>query len=90
MGSTEEGAVDDIHKIIAVRDKLAKEGINFYVHVDAAYGGYARSIFLDENFNFIPKDELKAKYLEHGVFLNEETEWPSDDTYEAFKATIWV
>ena len=86
VGSTEEGAVDDIHKIIAVRDKLAKEGINFYVHVDAAYGGYARSIFLDENYDFIPKEELKAKYLEHGVFLNEETEWPSDDTYEAFKA----
>ena len=55
VGSTEEGAVDDIHKIIAVRDKLAKEGINFYVHVDAAYGGYARSIFLDENYDFIPK-----------------------------------
>ena len=86
VGSTEEGAVDDIHKIIAVRDKLAKEGIHFYVHVDAAYGGYARSIFLDEDYNFIAKDELKEKYLEHGVFLNKETEWPSDDTYEAFKA----
>ncbi|WP_024613479.1 tyrosine decarboxylase [Clostridium sp. Ade.TY] len=86
VGSTEEGAVDDIHKIIAVRDKLAKEGIHFYAHVDAAYGGYARAIFLDEDYSFIAKDELKKKYLEHGVFLNEATEWPSDDTYEAFKA----
>ena len=86
VGSTEEGAVDDIHKIIAVRDKLAKEGINFYAHVDAAYGGYARSIFLDEDYSFIAKDEFKKKYLEHGVFLNEATMWPSDDTYEAFKA----
>ena len=86
VGSTEEGAVDDIHKIIEVRNKLSKEGINFYVHVDAAYGGYARSIFLDENYNFIPKNELKKKYLENGVFLNEATDWPSDETYEAFKA----
>ena len=86
VGSTEEGAVDDIHKIIALRDKLAKEGIYFYVHIDAAYGGYARSIFLDENYDFIPQDKLHAKYMEHGVFLNEETQWPSDDTYQAFKA----
>ncbi|MGL4875924.1 MAG: pyridoxal-dependent decarboxylase, partial [Clostridium sp.] len=86
VGSTEEGAVDDIHKIIALRNKLAKEGIYFYVHIDAAYGGYARSIFLDENYDFIPEDKLKAKYMEHGVFLNEQTQWPSNDTYEAFKA----
>jgi tyrosine decarboxylase len=86
VGSTEEGAVDDVHKLIALRDKLSKEGINFYVHIDAAYGGYARSIFLDENYNFIEKDILKETYLENGVFLNEETNWPSDDTYEAFKA----
>ncbi|WP_297629889.1 tyrosine decarboxylase [uncultured Clostridium sp.] len=86
VGSTEEGAVDDIHKIIELRDKFAKEGIHFYVHVDAAYGGYARSIFLDEDFGFIPKEDLKKKYLEHNVILDENTRWPEDDTYEAFKA----
>ncbi|WP_194189782.1 tyrosine decarboxylase [Clostridium chrysemydis] len=88
VGSTEEGAVDDIHKIIEVRDRLAKEGIHFYVHVDAAYGGYARAIFLDENFKFIEKDQVKKTYLENGVFENEATAdaWPSDDTYYAFKA----
>lgn len=86
VGSTEEGAVDDIHKIIEVRDRLAKEGIHFYVHIDAAYGGYARSIFLDEDFSFIPKDKLQEKYKEHGVILDPNTKWPEDDTYEAFKA----
>ncbi|MGL4875665.1 MAG: tyrosine decarboxylase [Clostridium sp.] len=86
VGSTEEGAVDDIHKIIELRDKFAKEGIHFYVHVDAAYGGYARSIFLDEEYNFIPKEKIKEKYLEHEVLLDENTRWPEDDTYEAFKA----
>ncbi|WP_194189490.1 tyrosine decarboxylase [Clostridium chrysemydis] len=88
VGSTEEGAVDDIHKIIEVKDRLAKEGIKFYVHVDAAYGGYSRAIFLDENDKFIEKDELKAKYLEYGVFENEATAdaWPTSETYEAYKA----
>ena len=34
--STEEGAVDSIDKIIALRDELMKDGIYYYVHVDAA------------------------------------------------------
>lgn len=53
-GSTEEGAVDGIDKIVALRQKLQKEGIYFYLHVDAAYGGYARALFLDEDDQFIP------------------------------------
>ncbi|WP_412907936.1 pyridoxal-dependent decarboxylase, partial [Enterobacter ludwigii] len=36
VGSTEEGAVDSIDKIIALRDELMKDGIYYYVHVDAA------------------------------------------------------
>ncbi|SHK29175.1 tyrosine decarboxylase [Clostridium cavendishii DSM 21758] len=86
VGSTEEGAVDDLHKILEVKAEYAAKGINFYFHVDAAYGGYARAIFLDEEYNFIPQEELHAKYLEYGVFQNAETQWPSTDTYEAFKA----
>lgn len=86
VGSTEEGAVDDVHKVIEVRNKLAKEGINFYVHIDAAYGGYARAIFLDENYNFIPRKDLKKAFLDNGVFLSEKTDWPSQDVYEAFAA----
>ena len=34
VGSTEEGAVDSIDKIIALRDELMKDGIYYYVHVD--------------------------------------------------------
>ena len=59
VGSTEEGAVDSIDKIIALRDELMKDGIYYYVHVDAAYGGYGRAIFLDEDNNFIPYEDLQ-------------------------------
>ncbi|MEJ7388464.1 pyridoxal-dependent decarboxylase, partial [Staphylococcus epidermidis] len=38
VGSTEEGAVDSIDQIVALREKLFSEGIYYYIHVDAAYG----------------------------------------------------
>ena len=68
VGSTEEGAVDSIDKIIALRDELMKDGIYYYVHVDAAYGGYGRAIFLDEDNNFIPYEDLQDVHEEYGVF----------------------
>lgn len=86
VGSTEEGAVDHIDKIVEVRDEFSKKGINFYIHVDAAYGGYARSIFLDEDYSFIPENQLKDKMIEHGAILDKSTLWPSKDVYNAFKA----
>ncbi|MFI9579934.1 tyrosine decarboxylase [Staphylococcus capitis] len=85
VGSTEEGAVDSIDKIVALRDKLFNEGIYYYIHVDAAYGGYARSIFLDEDNNFIPFNDLQKVHHEYGVFT-ENTEYITKEVYEAFKA----
>ena len=46
VGTTEEGAVDPIHKIKAIRDELqAKNNSSFWLHIDAAWGGYIRSLF---------------------------------------------
>jgi glutamate/tyrosine decarboxylase-like PLP-dependent enzyme len=39
-GTTEEGAVDPIHKILKCREETP-----FWLHVDAAWGGYVASIF---------------------------------------------
>lgn len=66
VGSTEEGAVDNVDKIVALRKRLMQEGIYFYLHVDAAYGGYMRAMFLDEDNNFIPYDEFIATPLNDG------------------------
>ena len=68
VGTTEEGAIDRCHKVVELKKEYAKKGINFYYHIDAAYGGYGRAIFLDENSNFIPKDKLQAEFKKHGVF----------------------
>ena len=85
VGSTEEGAVDPVDKVVALREKLRKEGIYFYLHVDAAYGGYARSLFMDEDNNFIPFNELQSVHQEYGVF-QENKEYVTEDVYNAFKA----
>ncbi|KAI1330742.1 pyridoxal-dependent decarboxylase domain-containing protein [Xylariaceae sp. FL0255] len=48
IGSTEEGAVDPLRSIIALRRQLQAEGLSFLVHADAAWGGYFCSM--------LPKD----------------------------------
>jgi 5-methylthioadenosine/S-adenosylhomocysteine deaminase len=49
VGTTEQGAVDPVDKIVEMRDKLAKEvGQSFFIHADAAYGGYAKTVSKDK------------------------------------------
>ena len=43
MGSTEEGAVDPMDDVLAVRDEYRAKGLHFNVHADAAWGGYYSS-----------------------------------------------
>lgn len=84
VGTTEEGAVDEVDKIVALREKLGREGIYFYLHVDAAYGGYARTLFLDQDGNFTKYEDLDAMYKEYGVF-----HYPvkiQEDVYKGFEA----
>jgi glutamate/tyrosine decarboxylase-like PLP-dependent enzyme len=44
-GTTEEGAVDDLRRIVDVRARAEAElGVTFHLHSDACYGGYAASL----------------------------------------------
>jgi glutamate/tyrosine decarboxylase-like PLP-dependent enzyme len=55
-GTTEEGAVDPIDHILDLRAKFEKErNVSFWLHIDAAWGGFIRSLFCLE-----PKDKAKA------------------------------
>ncbi|OQO70370.1 tyrosine decarboxylase [Enterococcus villorum] len=85
VGSTEEGAIDGIDKIVALRRVLEKDGIYFYLHVDAAYGGYGRAIFLDEDNNFIPFEELKDVHAKNNVFT-ENKNYILEEVHSAYKA----
>ncbi|KAE8143547.1 pyridoxal phosphate-dependent transferase [Aspergillus pseudotamarii] len=53
MGSTEEGAVDRLHEILAMRRRFQDRGLSFLVHADAAWGGYFASM--------IPRDMMDSE-----------------------------
>ena len=52
VGSTEEGAVDNIDKIVELREKLVSEGIYYYIHVDL-HARLWNGQDADNNFNRI-------------------------------------
>ena len=49
VGSTEEGVVDQIHEISEIQEEFRREGLSFYHHCDAAFGGYERTLFREED-----------------------------------------
>lgn len=61
VGTTEEGAVDPVHEVKFLRDKLEQDNNqSFWLHVDSAWGGYIRSLFIDKEYRHIKvKSELK-------------------------------
>jgi tyrosine decarboxylase len=85
-GTTEVGAVDEIHQLVKLRKRLAESmGTGFYLHIDAAYGGYARSIFLDQDNQFLEYEKVVDK-LDKTEVLARDVEWPPRAVYDAFKA----
>lgn len=85
VGSTEEGAIDHVDQIVELRKKFNEQGVNFTIHVDAAYGGYGRATYLDEEGNFIPYENLKDEFEKYGIFT-ENNQFLKKDVYNAYKA----
>src|SRR5262249_683473 len=45
-GTTEVGAVDPVDRVVALREVVEKSlGESFWLHIDAAWGGYLRTLF---------------------------------------------
>lgn len=73
VGSTEEGAVDEIHKIDAIRDQLENiKNRSFWIHADAAWGGYFKSIFCGHQI----AEENKDLVLEYKKLINARESYP--------------
>ncbi len=52
IGTTEEGVMDPMHKLAALRIRLEQDmGRSFYIHADAAYGGYYAAMFSADDFS---------------------------------------
>jgi glutamate/tyrosine decarboxylase-like PLP-dependent enzyme len=75
-GTTEEGSIDPIHEIVAMREEFAAKGLSFYLHVDAAYGGYYPCMLRDAAGCF---KDCDPDYLPTGG-------WPSQELYHSLRA----
>lgn len=85
-GTTEVGAVDEIHRMVELREELtAQRGVGFLIHVDAAYGGYARALFLDCDGEFQEQTSLGSNLVDSGA-LSPGVAWPTGEVYQAYKA----
>ncbi len=85
VGTTEEGAVDEIHEIVHIRERCAAKGVSFYFHIDAAYGGYARALFLDNTDRFMNFTALVKQHKDRGISYGDE-DWLTREVYDAFQA----
>jgi glutamate/tyrosine decarboxylase-like PLP-dependent enzyme len=56
VGSTEEGSIDPLDEIVALRDRREKAGASsFWLHADGAYGGYLRTVTLPTRAGLGPR-----------------------------------
>ena len=76
LGTTEFGTVDPIHEIIAARRRWNERGADFFVHVDAAWGGYLASVFRDPDGGFRTRETIREDFHQ----------FPSRLVYKAFSA----
>ncbi|HOA85998.1 MAG: tyrosine decarboxylase [Microbacteriaceae bacterium] len=84
VGTTEEGAVDHVDKIVELREEFARKGTYFYIHCDAAYGGYGRALFRDVDGTYIPYEKLAEVHAQHNVFTSDAA--VSRDVWAGYKA----
>ena len=76
LGTTEFGTVDPIHEIVAARRRWNERGADFFVHVDAAWGGYLASVFRDPDGRFRTREKIRKDFHQ----------FPSRLVYRAFTA----
>lgn len=77
-GTTEESAVDHLHRVLEVRQRAERElGVTFYMHSDACYGGYAAAVIRDAEGARRDADTIRASTGEA---------WPDADWVRAIDA----
>ena len=85
-GTTEVGAVDPVDRVAEFRERIESQmGESFWLHVDAAWGGYFRSLFSepDDPGDFVSRDLTieRGRYSKH-LRLR----WGAPEVLDAFRA----
>ncbi|MEM5785693.1 MAG: pyridoxal-dependent decarboxylase [Syntrophobacteraceae bacterium] len=75
-GTTEEGAIDPVHEMVAIRDAFSVKGFSFFVHCDAAYGGYLSACFRAADGSLRSAAAMRSEY----------SGWPSDTVHRSYAA----
>ena len=73
LGTTQEGAVDDLKTVLDIREELEARGLTFTVHIDGAWGGYFASCvdnIQDEELSSQDRAKMSVS-AEKSVFFNE-------------------
>ncbi len=88
-GSTEEGAVDPLAEILEKRRMYRAEGLEYYVHADAAWGGYIitamrKPYTLEDSAEQAEKHPDIPPYVAADLFVNANESGLSDYVYQQF------
>lgn len=62
LGTTEYGTLDPVHEVVALRDRCARDGHSFWIHVDAAWGGYLATLFRGAEGARLAHDEVRRGF----------------------------
>ncbi|WEN14514.1 pyridoxal-dependent decarboxylase [Rhodanobacter sp. AS-Z3] len=76
LGGTEYGTIDPIDQVLAAREVSRERGVDFAVHIDAAWGGYLATLFRNEDGSLRSREEVGADY----------TQFPTPAVHAAFAA----
>ncbi len=76
LGGTEYGTIDPVDRVLAARERSRASGLDFSVHVDAAWGGYLATLFRHEDGSLRSRDEMAREYIE----------FPAPEVHAAFSA----
>jgi len=89
-GTTEEGAVDPVHQILDLRHRFETElHTSFWLHVDAAWGGYLRSLFIPGEPSHFQAPHTLAEHMDAvSRFVSRELDL-SDRAYSRLLPIQW-
>lgn len=76
LGTTEFGTLDPLKEIVALRAHYRQRGLEFALHVDAAWGGYLASIFREPDGSLAPHAAVRKGFRY----------FPSATVYDSFAA----
>ncbi|KZT07470.1 PLP-dependent transferase [Laetiporus sulphureus 93-53] len=91
MGSTEHGAVDPLTDILKIRAEFEKQyGVSFFIHCDAAWGGYFTSIIRNPPNDWrgqdVDADFLKKPLLPYTAKQLESIKYADSVTLDSHKS----